>query len=301
MNKQGKALPTWLIVVIVGVAAYLLLTSGILTPKAPVTPPTGGTGNAGGSEWNPAATYATVDKYNSSNITGTVYAQIDGLPATGVLPANVNPDTEYKYWISADNYLIRPLVQKGTTGNNAFVNREAYCPSTISLTAYDVTGKAAVAVASHNVSGVANGVQNVEFDYQPVYGRSNVPFGGVFVIEMNNTITSVQCTGTGVVSAGTGNFHLTYAVSNLSAKYQPFLLADGWDNGAGGAQKQIFCTFNNGASSAQYTQYIATIIPANYYVANDGNFYLDTEKFMNNGISTRTATNTSTFTGYFGA
>jgi hypothetical protein len=294
-NKTGKVSP-WLVVAIIAVGVFLIfpnILSGIFTPSTPVTPA------PGNAPFNPTASWSTVDKFTSGAVTGTAYWQVGANRASTSNASNVNPGTAYKYWMSNSTYFVKPLEVTGAAGNNVYVNSEAYANGTIALTAYDTSGKAAIGVTTHNATLGANGVVNVEFDYQPVYGASNLPFGGLFVIEMNNTITSVSCTGDGI-STNSGKYHLTYATSNLSAKYQAFEIASGYDSGSGGALKAINCQFTNGGSSAAYSQYIAKVIPANYYIANDGNIYLDVEKFMNNGASTRTGIGTNTaFTGYF--
>lgn len=261
------------------------------------TPSTGSTGNP---SVNPAAVYATVDHFTSAVVTGAAYykeaATVDGngnivggKAATTTALANVNPGTSYAYWVSnSSTENVQPLVFTAGNLNNNVQNTQAWANQTVTLSSYDPSAHATTTSGASNTTLAIGANVQEQVLYQGIYQKSNLPFGGVLQIVMNTTITSVVCSGTGI-SAGLGSFHVTPSlIANQKAVF--FHIDNTFDSGAAALQT-INCQFQNGAIATANSQYTATLLAANYYVGNDGNIYLDTEKNMNNGDTTRTAPN----------
>lgn len=234
---------------------------------------------------NPAATYATQDKYTGSNVVGTTsYYKRDGDSYTTTSLGNVNPGVEYQYWVSNTSYFTKPIVFKAGTLNNNIVNRDSYLTGVITPTAYDTVGRATVTNGSANVSMVASGTANIEITYQGTSKKSAMPFGGVLTIDMNSTITSVTCDLDGAKL----NTNSKYAVTTTSpyTTYKTVVLEvpAGIDSGSSPLLHRINCQFQNGAQTlgtAVTSKAVFTLIAANYYAANDGTFKLDVEKSAN--------------------
>jgi hypothetical protein len=321
MNRKGKSkVSGWFIFG----AIFLLLILGLIVYgmffKEPI-PQTGlGTGTGQGQSnvnvgVNPAASWSTVDHWSSAALSGTDYVKVGAsIDANGnvvggsryltTAPGNVNPGTVYGYWKinTTNNYYVKPLMYTAGTLNNVIQNQEAYLCYTATLTGYDTINRQTTTSGAYNTSLAANGIANIEITYPGVSQKSNLPFGGILVVEMNASISTVTCTGQGI-TPGVGNFHITYTPASTGNKPIFFHIDDTFDTGKGQLVKKIECQFQNGGLAALANgAYYVKIIPANYYLGNDGNLYLDTEKNMNNADTTRTGLSTgpSTLTSYWG-
>lgn len=247
------------------------------------------------STYQPTATYTTTDKYaQTSTITGTsYYRKGTSRFATSAL-TNTQIGDKITYWVdnsSTGTYWTMPTSYV-ITDQVTPLNNLGYNNGSATLSLYDLVGKRNVNfAAATNISLGANAQANVEVSYQPTYKKSAMPFGGLMVVEYNSTISSVSCTGDSVLS--TNPYHLTYNVGLTANTYRAFPIAgvqDGAnaiDDGSSGKVKYIYCQFLNGATAAPTTLgfWNVTMIPANYYLAQDGQVYLDVEKYADSSTT----------------
>lgn len=236
--------------------------------------------------YQPIASYATQDKYSTTSVAGTSYYKtggslsgndvVGGQPATTTAITNTNKGTQYVYWVDNSTYWVKPYLFTAS-GTDNVVNKESLQNGSGTLTLYDSKTGQAITLASHNASMAANGQAFIRITYEGTKKYSAVPFGGLFVVEYNNTMSDVSCTGDGVLGPNS-QFQLTYTANNTVDVYKAYELEYGFDDGTG-QLREINCQFNNGATDpGDGSPFFFRIIPANYYVANNGNIYLDTEK-----------------------
>ena len=124
----------------------------------------------------------------------------------------------------------------------------------------------------------ANKQANIEVTYQGTNKRSAAPFGGVMVLEYNSTITSVSCTGEDLVSSNP--YQVTYTTASTAHTSKQYAFGKTLDDGTGSVRR-ITCQYLNGATPVGVgtpSAYRVNIIPANYYVSQEGSILLDTEK-----------------------
>lgn len=318
-KKDKKKMWGWLGIAFIGVALLGAFAVPSLTnPLTGITTPSGDGLTVSGSgtsvsTYQPTATYATQNKFDSTaSVGGTSYYKVGGLttgqPASTTAITNVEKGSSYTYWVdngttSATSYLIKPLTFSAGQVNT-LVNVEAYANSTSpSISVYDLIGKVSAEKETSNISMGANDNAKVEFSYLGVAKNANLPFGGVVVIEYNNTIASVNCVGDGIVGAN-NKYQLTYTAASTGNNFKVYEVAEGYDvspNGVTGVIKTVTCDFVNGATAAgaaapYYIKYYA----AGYYLGSDGNIHLDVEKAAN-GATTRTNANSVTDTLYWAA
>jgi len=287
-----------LIIGIVVVAFFLLGGTSLLTGLG------GGNGNtnpqpdtSGQCPFQPTAAYSTKDVFASTILSGTAYYKVNGLPATTTAATNVNKETSYQYWLQNNsNYYTEPKTLTASCDVNNFV-ANAWQNTTPTLTSYDLVNKMVTSDGSYNTSMAASARANIEFTYQGVAKKSLIPFGGVLVLEYNATMASVSCTGADITDSN--DFHVTYTPTATTHTYRVWKIKPTLDDGSGEV-KTIDCQFTNGGSSLGGSLYYATIIPANYYLTNDGNFALDVEQAAND-LTTRTGLGTISDTNRWGA
>lgn len=253
----------------------------------------------GGATYQPTASYSARDKYSTTSVSGTAYYKVNGNSATTTAYTNVNVGDQITYWMSNTTYWVKPVTKTAGAGVNPF-EALGWANSSATVTLYDSVNRQSVTDGAYNTSLGANDQANIEITYQGTAEGSAGPFGGKMVIEMNSTISSVICTGDVLMS--NDPYHLTYTTSATTHTYKSWAYGPSLDDGSG-AVKRIDCQFKNGATAVGAgSVYYVKFIPANYYVTNNGDIVLDTEKNAD-GDTTRTGStiNLPTATGYWGA
>jgi hypothetical protein len=293
-------------VIFAGIAAFLLLAqlgyladmgvSPFAAAGAVTSTQQGGSTVLAG--YQPTATFNAKDKFSTTSVVGTSYYKRGTDATTTTAISNTNPGESISYWVDNATYWVSPAVKVAGPGVTSF-EALAWSNGTATVTGYDLVNRQSVTGGEYNTSMAANKQANIEITVQGTSKKSSMPFGGVMVVEYNSTISSVTCNGEDLLS---GNpFHLTYTVASTQNTYQVFGVGASLDDGSG-AVKKITCQFNNGATAAGAdSAYYVKFIPANYYVSQDGNVLLDTEKFAD-GTTVRTGSrNQPILTAYWGA
>jgi hypothetical protein len=296
MNKNGKAGNAWIWVV---AAVIIVFALGI------VKLPSFGTG--GGSDviqtYAADAAYATQNAFSVESIAGTTYyaAGADGIFQTTA--PKLERDKAYQYWVSNSTVYVKPLTFTASGSNNV-INKVAYRTGSATITGYDVIYNCNtnddVAATACNITLGANQEAKIDMKYLGGAKTANLPFGGVMVVEYNNTVPTQTCSGDGLVGLN-NKYQVTYSDSATTNTHKVYELADGFDvsknGGTTGVTNVIRCEWANGATAAAPGTVKITFIPANYYIGNDGKLYLDVEQKMN-GANTRTGLTTVTKTFY---
>jgi hypothetical protein len=253
----------------------------------------------GGATYQPTASYSARDKYSTTSVSGTSYYKVNGNSATTTAYTNVNVGDQITYWVENTSYWVKPVTKNAGAGVNPF-EALGWSNSTATVTLYDSVNRQSVTDGAYNTSMGANDQANIEITYQGTAEGSAGPFGGKMVIEMNSTISSVICNGD--VLMPNDNYHLTYTTSATTHTYKSWAYGPSLDDGSG-AVKRIDCQFKNGATAVGAgSVYYVKFIPANYYVTNNGDIVLDTEKYAD-GDTTRTGStiNLPTASAYWGS
>lgn len=314
-KKDTKKIFGWisiigLVVAILGAFFVPSLTTPLTgNANAAVVSVAGGAGSGAGSvvsTYQPTATYATQNAFSTATVSGTSYYQEGNNPASSTAISNVEKGKTYTYWVdnatgtaSSNLFFVKPLTFVAGQVNTE-VNKLAYNNGSYTITGYDLIGSQALfdwstKSGGTNVSMGANDNAKVKLTYSGSAKYANLPFGGLMVVEYNNTIASLGCSGDGIVGPNTGKYQITYSPAQTYNTFKVFEVAEGFDispdNGNTGALKVINCDFTNGATAATGTagkgEWYVNFYPANYYIANDGKIYLDVEK-AKNGATTRT-------------
>ena len=296
MNKNGKAGNAWIWVV---AAVIIVFALGI------VKLPSFGSGD--GSDiiqtYAADAAYATQNAFSVESIGGTTYyaAGADGIfQATA---PKLERDKAYQYWVSNSTVYVKPLTFTASGSNNV-INKVAYRTGSPTITGYDVIYNCNtnddVAATACNITLGANQEAKIDMKYLGGAKTANLPFGGVMVVEYNNTVPTQTCSGDGLVGLNS-KYQVTYSDSATTNTHKVYELAEGFDvsknGGTTGVTNVIRCEWANGATAAAAGTVKVTFIAANYYIGNDGKLYLDVEQKMN-GANTRTGLATTTKTFY---
>lgn len=255
--------------------------------------------SGGGATYQPTASYSAKDKYSTTTISGTSYYKVGSNSATTTAQTNVNVGDQVNYWVSNTSYWIKPVTKTAVAGVNIF-EAQGYANSTATVTLYDPVNKQSTTDGAYNTSLGANDVAKVEITYFGTAEGSAGPFGGLMVLEYNSTISQVTCTGSDLTDSNP--YHLTYTPSATTHVHKAWAYKPSMDDGSGSV-RTINCEVKNSATAVGAgSVYYVKFIPANYYVTQDGNIVLDTEKFAD-GDNTRTGStiNSPTATAYFGA
>lgn len=255
------------------------------------------TSSIGKCTYQPTATYATIDKFGTTTVSGTSYYKPNGEKATTTAITNLNKDTQYTYWVSNSSYYVKPLTKTAGCGGNPF-QTDAWSNSSVSLSGYDTVAHASTTDGASNCSMGANDLCNIEVSYQGTAKASGGPFGGVMVIEYNSTLSSVTATGSEILASNP--HHLTYTTSATTHTSKQWGYASSMDDGTGNVKKVNIQVKNGASAVGAGSVWYVKFIDANYYVTNDGNIVLDTEKYQNDD-TTRAGFNTHTLTMYWGA
>lgn len=292
MNKIGAKDSNILLWIVIAVAALLLF--GVIKLPGSGTKDVVPTGTGAGINFAADAAYATVDKFGTTVITGTTYYVDNGGIAQTTAP-KLTKGNSYTYWVSNSTFYYTQPKTFTSSGTDNIVNNEAYKNGTVTITGYDVINNCNVNtdVTSNtcNISVAANAQSKVDFKYLGGAKTANLPFGGVMVVEYNNSIPTQTCAGDGIVGQNS-KFQVTYSDSATSNTHKVYEVAAGFDvsktAGATGVTNVIRCETVNGAVAGPAGGIMKlTFIPANYYLGNDGKIYLDVEQKMN-GATTRT-------------
>ncbi|MEM3075076.1 MAG: hypothetical protein QW727_04005 [Candidatus Pacearchaeota archaeon] len=254
--------------------------------------------------YQPTATYATIDRFSTTSVSGISYYSSGNNPFTTSAITNTDPNLEYTYWVSNETYYVEPIKFQGG-GTKNIVNDQAYRNGTLTMTAYDLVQKQKISEETLNSSMGANKNAQVELTILGNAKTSALPFGGVMVVEFNSTIPTASCAGDGISqNTGTDAFQVTYTPSFTSSRYLVYKVEKGYDvssdGGNTGRTRNIRCDFTNGATSAENGLVYVTFIPANYYIASDKKIYLDVEQKMS-GSTTRTGNGLYRFSWRWGA
>jgi len=207
-----------------------------------------------------SATYAVKDMFSSTMVSsGTSYYKINNLAATTTAQTNINKNDQITYWVDNTTTWVIPKAQTAGDGVT-YVEAIGLPNKTATVTIYDqigrvdVTGNSFAGVNEVNVSLGANAVANVEVSYQGPAKGSAGPFGGIFSLEYNNTISSTTCTSPYITDDH--DYQLTWtpttAVSATHTHkewgYKPEI-----DDGSG-AVRRIDCQFQNGDAAMAIKQ-----------------------------------------------
>lgn len=254
--------------------------------------------------YQPTASYSTKDRFSTSSIPGTSYYKVNGKSATTTAYTSVNKGDSITYWVSNSTTYVEPLSQSAGDGVTRFDNTNAYQNGSMTVTGYDLVQKTAITSGAYNSSMGANKNAQIEFTVLGLAKTSNIPLGGVMVVEYNSTIPTVSCSGDGIVGLN-NKYQVTYSVTATTNAFKIYEVAKGFDvsqdGGNTGVTRNIRCDFTNGASAVGTgSPFYVKFIPANYYLGNDGNIYLDVEQKMN-GATTRTNLGGTLATFYWGA
>lgn len=286
---------------------------GAQTGSAGVQTQAAGQSNTAGTSvvtYQPTATYTTVDKYNASTlVTGTSYYKRAGQKATTAAITNVNSGESITYFVdnstgSSGGVGVAmfgvPLTLTTGASVTPFI-ANGYASKNITLTLYDTINRqtvgstaktGAILAGQYNTSMGATSQANIELTYQGTSKGSYMPLGGVMAVEFNSTISQLVCTGDDIDEFPVTPFHVTYTGTFTANTYKLFQIKPSIDDGSGSPRK-ISCQFNNGATAAGAgSQYRFGFIPAGYYVANNGDILLDTEKNAD-GSTTRVISTSS--------
>lgn len=309
MSKAGVSILSILVVLAIGVIAFLAtghsFSSLSVAPSSSlsVANVSGGVGTPASSNlgnFQATATYAVKDKFSTATVSGTSYYKADGTPATTTAISNVQPGVQYMYWVDNNSYYVQPVTFTAVTGTQNLV-ANAWANESGSITGYDTKNHQSTTGGAYNTTLGANANAYEQFTYTGVAKKSSGPFGGLMVLEYNSSISSVTCTGDNILPAGSVNpYHLTYTTTATTHTYQEWVYTSGFDDGTGTLQT-INCQFTNGNTAIPTNDsYVLTFYPANYYIGNDGNFYLDTSEYANGNPGTLTSLNQPTATFYWG-
>ena len=305
LDKKGSSGEKAIWTIAIALVAFLILGFYALvmkpTSQQQLTNQTAGTGSPSNVYVNPVATYATVDNFSTTVVGGTAYYARDGEQATTTAITNVNPGVEYTYWVSNSTYYVQPKVFTAGNLNNNVVNKIAFANGSATVSLYDTTNRQNFGVTSYNTSVAANGVANIEVSYQGTAKQSFMPFGGLFVVEKNQSFNvngGVSCSGANIqANTGDSAYTITYNPSSTDMNYVVYKVLPTIDDGKDVTVKRINCQFQNGASDAAGIVKFS-FFPANYYLTNDGTIKLDVEKVAN-GATTRTGLGSITASGVF--
>lgn len=255
--------------------------------------------SGGGATYQPTASYSAKNKYSTATISGTSYYKVGSNSATTTAQTNVNVGDQITYWVDNSTYWVKPETKTAGPGVTPF-EALGWQNDTATITLYDPVNKQATTNGAYNTSLGANKIAKAEVTYFGTAEKSAGPFGGLMVFEYNSTISQVTCTGSDLTDSNP--YHLTYTPSATTHVYKAWAYKPSLDDGSGSV-RTINCEVKNSATAVGAgSVYYVKFIPANYYVTQDGNIVLDTEKFAD-GDTTRTGStiNLPSSTGYWGA
>lgn len=255
------------------------------------------------STFQPTATYTDIDKFSTTSVSGTSYYKVNNNKATTTAYTNVNAGDSITYWVDNSTYYTLPEVVNAISGPNV-VQADAYSNGSITVSGYDIVQDRAISSGAYNSSMAANANSKEKLTVVGSAKTSNMPFGGVMIVEFNSTIPTASCSGDGIVGLNT-KYQVTHTPTLVGNRYLVYEVASGFDTskdgGNTGVTNVIRCDFTNGATaSGAGSAWYVKFIPANYYISNDGRILLDTEKSANSA-TTRTGLGGSSTTFYFGA
>jgi hypothetical protein len=276
MVKNGSKSKVWMILAIVSLVA--LVGGGFYMFSRPSQQTAIPSGNPDDCAYSPALTYNGFDVKNTGTLLiGTNYIKVDGGAPVSTY-ANGGKGQVVQYWLSNTSLYCAPT-SKTLTCSPSTIQSACYQNATNTMVAQTTSSATLTAGGgATNLTLSANGVANMVLRYQGQAKKSSMPYGGIMVVEVPNTVSGVTVNGAGV-TPGMGNFHLTHTVSSTSNIYFTYLV-DGTLEDATGAEKVLSFQFQAGATAPAGKFYVK-FYPANYYVSNNGDFVLDVEKSAN--------------------
>lgn len=243
-----------------------------------------------GCNQNPSATYSAVDYFTQS----TVARGTDQIKQNGDAPVSTlstpTVGTQLTYWLSNSSLFCEPVTKTTPCGSFSI---QAKCLGNYSATmsVYDEDNKATLGAggAGTNVTIGANSAGHLTYSYTTTGKKSEMALGGCMIIEYPSSLSQVQVSGEGISSDAVCQYATSsYTVSSTSNTYIALAVPKMWDAGTTSVKKNIALTLISGASDPSGTVKVA-FMPAQYYVTNDGNFDLNTQK-VKNADTTRTTT-----------
>lgn len=286
-----------LLLIVVAVVGIFLVSGGSLSglfggsQTTVVAPPASAPQVGAGCNQNPVYTWSGVDFYNKSEVVAaTNYTKINGMAPTS--NGNAVYGQPLSFWLYNSTRFCAPVSPPGGLAEcgNQILQATCYGNGTsLSTTMWDDDNNVLLgaSAAGTNVTIGANGIANLILKYKAVAKAANMPFGGCAVIEFPTTITDVIVSGSGLSNANPCNYQVTYTVGNATNTYRTFAVPTGFDAAGDGLTKDISVQLRAGSSNPS-GHFFVQFIPANYYVANDGTFDLNTEQ-AKNSATTRTA------------
>ena len=281
MNKKAKA-DTGTIIVIGIIALIALSYFGIL--KIPTASTAGGASASGTTEGqqvdcsqNPSYAFIGWDGNNGAEVGITKYLKVNGNPASTTV-TNPTAGLSYELFASNASKFCEKVTGTGACGAQS-VKINCYTNSTSnSVKVYDVANAQFLTASggANNLTMGANNLANFRLDIQGTAKQSIAPLGGCIAIEYPTTVSLNSFNG---LQAGCP-YQWTYALQATTDTYKLFTLPAGWDKDGLGDIKSFSGSFLAGSSDPSALFYV-TLQPAQHYVANDGNIYLDIEKAKN--------------------
>jgi len=294
-----------LVIVGLPLVGTVIYSSALGIPGTTLTVGGEGAGNGGTpyQGYQPTASYSTVNHFNATVITGTSYYKAGSQKATTTQILNTDPNVQYQYWVSATGQYVIPISFTGS-GTKTVVNTNAYQNGSITINGYDLIADKAITSGIANAS-LGTGTAKIKFTVLGSALTTGIPFGGVLVVEANNTISQINCFGDGISAVSGSKYQLTWQPTTANLRYVYYELASGYDvspDGLIGITKTFECDFVAPASpGTTLAPYYVRIVPTNYYYVNpDGSFALDVEQKLN-GLTTRTGLGQFTGTFYWAA
>lgn len=237
---------------------------------------------------NPSYTYSAFDVFSNTAIGGTDEIKVNGKNPVSSLASPAKCD-ELQYWKNnASVFCELSQVEKVECGAHQ-VQTKCYQNSTSTLVAYDQFTALTSGGGANNITIAANGLGNVDYVWQGEAKKAAMPFGGCMVVEYPSTMSSVTPSGEGLSTTGCEHA-LTYTVSSTSNTYKVFAVPKGFDAAGLGDKKEFTVQYKAGSTDPAGTA-IVTFYPANYYVGDDGKFYLGVEKDKNSDTTKTFASN----------
>jgi hypothetical protein len=245
-----------------------------------------------GCNQKPSVDIVGVDMFSSTTVTGTDYLKVKSLKPTSITTAtNVGALEPLQAWTSNGSYFCNVVSDALKCGASETLQPVCYGNGTVTLTVIDESFNTITDNGGAVNLTIGTAPVSVKLRYRGQKDKSSYPFGGVLIIDYPNTISDVSVNGAGI-SAGT-SYQVTESTISTSNVQKVFTIPAGFDANGLGDLKDMDVTFTP-ASNPSGTVEI-TMIPANEYIAKDGNFYNDVEKKAD-GTNTRTFTSEDHFT-----
>jgi hypothetical protein len=241
-----------------------------------------------------ALTFAGVDQYTeSTTYLGTNRIKAGNNEWKTTLTAAPRC-TELMYWLDNTSLFCERDDSTAVCGPQ-LVQAKCIINSTGSLSGYDTDGKAALAIASHNLTIGSGGSGHFELYWTPEDKKSTMPFGAFFCAEANaTTIEYVKPSGFSQISSAPSTVtvngktyplskKITYSPSATGQTYWCYYVPAGFDNTFGepsdASQRTMAWTVKalSGQNPAAVEYVTVTKYPLNLRIETDGQLKLEAE------------------------